>query len=126
MLSTLVNNKGDSKMTKLVKTVKVAKNKQAELNNAIKEYEQIGAVIKDMTKRRDELKKFIMEVCPDPAKYETNMFTILISLTSGRANVSGKAVLEKYPKIFEELGGTITSDYKSIRSIDKISGIDRL
>lgn len=91
-------------MAQLATTVKVNKENQAKLNKLLQKRESLKTLSKDIENQLDKVNKEILNICPkENTRYETNMYTVLISLIEGRYTVSNTDLQTKYPKIFDEL-----------------------
>jgi len=91
-------------MATLATTIKVNKENQAKLNKLLQKRESLKTLAKDIENQLDEINAGILDICSEGnTRYETNMYTVLISLVEGRYTVSNSELQAKYPKIFDEL-----------------------
>ena len=91
-------------MAQLATTVRVSKENQSKLNKLLQKRESLKTLAKDIENQLEEINTEILNICPEGnTRYETNMYTVLISIIEGRYTVSNKELQTKYPKIFDEL-----------------------
>ena len=78
-----------------------------ELDTLLKKYNDLKVTIDDMTKTKNQIADRIKELCGEQSgKYETLNFVFSLVKRAGSTSIKAKALMENYPKIWEQIGKT--------------------